>query len=54
MTRTTTGNNSGGGTFRVDDAVREIGLTQRGIFSPEELLCRDFDYPALLLTDRTC
>jgi DNA-binding NarL/FixJ family response regulator len=30
MTRTTTGN-SGGGTFRIDNAVREIGLTQRGI-----------------------
>jgi DNA-binding NarL/FixJ family response regulator len=30
MTGTTTGN-SGGGTFRIDNAVREIGLTQRGI-----------------------
>jgi DNA-binding NarL/FixJ family response regulator len=30
MTRTTTGN-SGGGTFRIDNAVREIGLTERGI-----------------------
>jgi Holliday junction resolvasome RuvABC endonuclease subunit len=30
MTQTTTGN-SGGGTFRIDSAVREIGLTQRGI-----------------------
>jgi DNA-binding NarL/FixJ family response regulator len=25
-----------------------------GILSPEELMCRDFDYPALPLTDRTC
>jgi DNA-binding NarL/FixJ family response regulator len=30
MTRTTTGN-SGGGTFRIDTAAREIGLTERGI-----------------------
>jgi DNA-binding NarL/FixJ family response regulator len=30
MTQTTTGN-SGGGTFRIDNAVREIGLTERGI-----------------------
>ena len=30
MTRTTTGN-SGGGTFRIDNAAREIGLTERGI-----------------------
>jgi DNA-binding NarL/FixJ family response regulator len=30
MTRTTSGN-SGGGTFRIDNAVKEIGLTQRGI-----------------------
>ncbi|MDR2661826.1 MAG: hypothetical protein LBC31_02380 [Treponema sp.] len=30
MTRTTSGN-SGGGIFRIDNAVREIGLTQRGI-----------------------
>jgi DNA-binding CsgD family transcriptional regulator len=30
MTRTTSGN-SGGGTFRIDNAVREIGLTKRGI-----------------------
>jgi DNA-binding NarL/FixJ family response regulator len=30
MTQTTTGN-SGGGTFRIDNEVREIGLTQRGI-----------------------
>jgi hypothetical protein len=30
MTRTTTGG-SDGGTFRIDTAVREIGLTQRGI-----------------------
>jgi DNA-binding NarL/FixJ family response regulator len=30
MTQTTTGN-SGGGTFRIDNTVREIGLTQRGI-----------------------
>jgi DNA-binding NarL/FixJ family response regulator len=30
MTQTTTGNNSGG-TFHIDNAVREIGLTQRGI-----------------------
>jgi DNA-binding NarL/FixJ family response regulator len=25
-----------------------------GILSPEELLCRDFEYPAFPLTDRTC
>jgi DNA-binding CsgD family transcriptional regulator len=25
-----------------------------GILSPEELMCRDFDYSALPLTDRTC
>jgi DNA-binding NarL/FixJ family response regulator len=25
-----------------------------GILSPDELICRDFDYPALPLTDRTC
>jgi DNA-binding CsgD family transcriptional regulator len=25
-----------------------------GIISPEELACRDFNYPALPLTDRTC
>jgi DNA-binding NarL/FixJ family response regulator len=30
MTRTTSGN-SGGGTFRIDNAAREIGLTERGI-----------------------
>jgi hypothetical protein len=30
MTRTTTGS-SGGGTFRYDNAAREIGLTERGI-----------------------
>jgi DNA-binding NarL/FixJ family response regulator len=30
MTGTTTGN-SGGGTFRIDNAVREVGLTERGI-----------------------
>jgi hypothetical protein len=30
MTVTTTGD-SGGGTFRINNAVREIGLTQRGI-----------------------
>jgi DNA-binding CsgD family transcriptional regulator len=30
MTQTTTGN-SGGGTFRINNAVREIGLTERGI-----------------------
>jgi DNA-binding NarL/FixJ family response regulator len=30
MTQTTTGN-SGGGTFYIDNTVREIGLTQRGI-----------------------
>jgi hypothetical protein len=32
MTRTTTGN-SGGGTFRIDNSVREIGLTRRGIIA---------------------
>jgi hypothetical protein len=30
MTQTTTGS-SGGGTFRIDNAARKIGLTQRGI-----------------------
>jgi DNA-binding CsgD family transcriptional regulator len=30
MTKTTSGN-SGGGTFRIDNAAREIGLNQRGI-----------------------
>jgi DNA-binding NarL/FixJ family response regulator len=30
MTKTTSGNSSGG-TFRIDNAVREIGLTERGI-----------------------
>jgi DNA-binding CsgD family transcriptional regulator len=30
MTRTTSGN-SGGGTFRIDNTIREIGLTERGI-----------------------
>jgi hypothetical protein len=30
MTRTTSGN-SGGGNFRIDNAAREIGLTERGI-----------------------
>ncbi|MDR1896356.1 MAG: LuxR C-terminal-related transcriptional regulator [Prevotellaceae bacterium] len=25
-----------------------------GIISPEDLMCQDFDYSALLLTDRTC
>ncbi|MDR2258896.1 MAG: hypothetical protein LBE14_07090, partial [Treponema sp.] len=30
MTKTTSGN-SGGGTFRIDNAAREIGLIQRGI-----------------------
>jgi hypothetical protein len=30
MTKTTTGSN-GGETFRIDNTVREIGLTERGI-----------------------
>ncbi|MDR2785630.1 MAG: LuxR C-terminal-related transcriptional regulator [Treponema sp.] len=32
MTKTTTGN-SGGGIFHINDAVREIGLTERGIIA---------------------